>query len=143
MPEPKNKRDEEQQAPLPMMMGRPGGGPGAHFMRKVEKAKNPRGAVLRARADEAAVLDDHGPRAWRLEHAADPDSARQVAVFSNLRATPYGGPRVDHRPATYASADVDVTRHDDDTRLEELHRMESHSPGASGQLHRETGHGRR
>ena len=37
-----------------MMMGRPGGGPGgpgggpgAHFMRKVEKAKNPRGTVLR------------------------------------------------------------------------------------------------
>ena len=29
----------------------------------------------RAGADEAAVLDDHGPRAWRLEHAADPDSA--------------------------------------------------------------------
>ena len=51
MPEPTNKRAEEQPAPLPMMMGRPGGGPGggpgAHFMRKVEKAKNPRGTVLR------------------------------------------------------------------------------------------------
>ncbi|MCU0503298.1 MAG: ABC transporter transmembrane domain-containing protein, partial [Anaerolineae bacterium] len=51
MPEPTNKRADEQAPPLPMMMGRPGGGPGggpgAHFMRKVEKAKNPRGTVLR------------------------------------------------------------------------------------------------
>ena len=33
-----------------------------------------------ARADERAVLDDHRPRAGRLEHAADADAARQVHV---------------------------------------------------------------
>jgi ATP-binding cassette, subfamily B, multidrug efflux pump len=47
MPEPKSRHDDGPPAPPPMLMGRPPGGPGAHFMRKVEKAKNPRGTMLR------------------------------------------------------------------------------------------------
>src|SRR5690606_41828977 len=45
-----------------------------------------------ARAQEAAVLDDHRRRARRLEHPADPHAARQVHVLADLRAAPHRGP---------------------------------------------------
>ena len=41
-----------------------------------------------ARADEAAVLDDHRPRAGRLEHAADADAAGQVQSCRSARSCP-------------------------------------------------------
>jgi ATP-binding cassette subfamily B protein len=48
MPEPMSKREERTDAPPPFLMGRgPGGGPGAHFMRQVEHAKNPRNTIMR------------------------------------------------------------------------------------------------
>src|SRR5262245_41868065 len=40
---------------------------------------------LRARADEAVVLDDHRVRLHRLEHAADADAAGEVHVLADLR----------------------------------------------------------
>ena len=50
-----------------------------------------------ARADERAVLDDHGTGLERLEHAADADAAAEVHVGADLRAGADGRPRVDHR----------------------------------------------
>ena len=73
----------------------------------------------RARADEAAVLDDHRPRARRLEHAADADAAGEVARRADLRAGADGGPGVDHRARADPRADVHVAGHHDHARLEE------------------------
>lgn len=48
MPEPMNRRSEQPVVPPPFLMGRgPGGGPGAHFMRTVEHARNPRTTIAR------------------------------------------------------------------------------------------------
>ena len=46
-----------------------------------------------ARAEEAAVLDDHRARAGRLEHAADADAAGDVDVAPDLRAGARRSPR--------------------------------------------------
>ena len=64
-----------------------------------------------ARADEGAVLDDHRAGLQRLEHAADPDAAREVDVGADLRARADGRPGVDHRPRADPRADVDVAGH--------------------------------
>jgi hypothetical protein len=72
-----------------------------------------------ARAEERPVLDDHGARVGRLEHAADADAAREVDVGADLRARPDGRPGVDHRPRADPGADVDVPRHEDDARRQE------------------------
>ena len=63
-----------------------------------------------ARADERAVLDDHGRGLQRLEHAADPDAAGQVHVGADLRARADRRPRVDHRVLADPGADVHVAR---------------------------------
>ena len=41
-----------------------------------------------AGAEEGAVLDDHRRRVQRLEHAADPDPAREVDVGADLGYEP-------------------------------------------------------
>ena len=67
----------------------------------------------RARADEGAVLDDHGRRLRRLEHAADADAAREVDVRADLRTRADRRPRVHHRPRPDPGADVHVAGHED------------------------------
>ena len=89
----------------------------------------------RARAEEAAVLDDHGARAGRLEHAADAHAARDVDVAADLRARADGRPGVDHRARADARADVDVGRHEHRARLDEraaAHRGRRHDADAGG-----------
>src|SRR5215207_10753073 len=51
---------------------------------------------LGARADEAIVLDDHRVRLQWFEHAADSDSAGEMAVLADLRAGADRGPGVHH-----------------------------------------------
>src|SRR6266403_844560 len=71
---------------------------------------------LAARADEAIVLDDHRVRLQRLEHAADADAAREVAVLADLRAGADRRPGVDHGAAVDIGADIDEARHQHDAR---------------------------
>ena len=52
----------------------------------------------------------------RLEHAADADAARDVAVLADLRAGADGRPGVDHRAAVDIGADIDEARHQHDAR---------------------------
>src|SRR5215212_6751602 len=72
-----------------------------------------------AGADEDAILDDHGPRAARLEDAADPDAAGEVDVRPDLRPGPNRRPGVDHRVRADPGADVDVAGHEDDPARQE------------------------
>src|SRR5260221_3397876 len=74
---------------------------------------------LAARADEAIVLDDHRVRLERLEHAADADAAREVAVLADLGAGADRRPGIDHRGAVDIGADIDEARHQDDARRDE------------------------
>ena len=69
-----------------------------------------------ARADEAAVLDDHGRGLHGFEHAADAHAAREVDVFADLGAGTHRGPCVDHRAGVDIGADVHVRRHQDGSR---------------------------
>src|SRR6516165_8315819 len=71
---------------------------------------------LRARADEAVVLDDGGGSLQRLEHSTDPDSTREVDVAADLCTGAYGRPGVDHRAGADPGADVHVARHQHDIR---------------------------
>src|SRR5581483_2000982 len=66
---------------------------------------------LRARADEAVVLDDGRVRLQRLEHAADAYATRQVHIPADLRARADRGAGVDHRAFVYVGADVHVGWH--------------------------------
>src|SRR5688500_2660563 len=66
---------------------------------------------LRAGADEAIVLDDHGPGLERLEHAADAGAARNMDVAADLGAAADRRPGVDHRPLADIGADIDEARH--------------------------------
>ena len=63
-----------------------------------------------AGAEEGAVLDDHGRRVRRLEHAADADTAREVHVRPDLGARADGRPGVDHRARADPGADVHEAR---------------------------------
>src|SRR3954452_1256707 len=69
-------------------------------------------------AHERSVLHDHRPCAGRLQHAADPDAPGEMDVGTDLRARADRRPRVDHRVRPYPGADVDVTRHQHDSRRE-------------------------
>src|SRR5205814_1471991 len=60
-----------------------------------------------ARADEGAVLDNHGSSAGRFEHAADAHATCQVYVAADLRTTANGGPGINHRPGSDTSPNVD------------------------------------
>ena len=60
-----------------------------------------------------------GARLRRLEHAADPDAAREVDVRADLRARADGRPGVDHRARPDPGADVDVAGHQHDALREE------------------------
>src|SRR5205807_6876352 len=71
---------------------------------------------LAARADEAITLDDHRLGLQRLEHAADPDPAREVTVLADLGAGADRRPGVDHRAAVDIGADIDEARHQADVR---------------------------
>src|SRR5207245_3403465 len=71
---------------------------------------------LAARADEAIVLDDDGLGLQWLEHAADPDPAREVTVSADLRARADRRPGVDHRAAADIGADIHKARHKHDIR---------------------------
>src|SRR5271168_3916038 len=64
-----------------------------------------------ARPDEAIVLDDGRVGLQRLQHAANPDAARQMDVLADLRAGADGDPGVDHRLGIDVGAEVDETRH--------------------------------
>ncbi len=72
-----------------------------------------------ARAEERAVLDDHGCRLRRLQDAADADASCQVDVGPDLRARADRRPGVDHRPRPDPRADVDVAGHQHDALREE------------------------
>ena len=97
----------------------------------------------RARADEAVVLDDHRPALRRLEHAADPDAAREVHALADLRARADRRPGVDHRALADARADVHVARHQDHAGLEEravardARRHDAHAGGREAALERD------
>src|SRR3546814_17158306 len=65
---------------------------------------------LRARTDEAVVLDDRRRRLQRLQHAADARAAGDVAVLADLRTGADSGPGVDHRSRPYVRAAVDERR---------------------------------
>ena len=69
---------------------------------------------LAARADEAIVLDDDRLGLQRLEHAADADAAREVAVLADLRAGADRRPGIDHGAAADIGADIDEARHQHD-----------------------------
>ena len=99
--------DEVRTTPAPMTASRP-----------IAHALDDDGA----RTDEDAVLDDDGRRPRRLEHAADADTAGQMAVAPDLRARSDGRPGIDHRPGAHARADVDVARHDHAALLRETSR---------------------
>ena len=72
-----------------------------------------------ARAHERVVLDDDGPRAGRLEHAADGHAGRQVDPGADLGARPDEHVRVDHRVLADPRPDVhERRRHDHDARAE-------------------------
>src|SRR5690606_12242963 len=66
---------------------------------------------LRARTDEAVVLDDGRAGLQRLEHAADAGPAGQVAVLADLGAGADRGPGVHHRAGADPGADVDEAGH--------------------------------
>ena len=69
-------------------------------------------------ADEAVVLDDHRVGLQRLQHAADPGAAGDVAVPADLRAGADRGPGVDHRAFVDVGADVDEGGHQHDVRAD-------------------------
>src|SRR5690606_9014718 len=73
---------------------------------------------LRARTDEAVVLDDGRACLQRLEHAADAGTAGQVHVPADLRAGADRRPGVDHRALADMRADVDEARHQHDVAAE-------------------------
>ena len=52
----------------------------------------------------------------RLEHAADADAAREVAVLADLRAGADRRPGVDHRALVDIGAEIDEGRHQHDAR---------------------------
>ena len=64
-----------------------------------------------AGADEAIVLDDHGVRLQRLQHAADAGAARDMHALADLRAGADGGPGVDHRAFADMGAKVHEAGH--------------------------------
>src|SRR5207249_3554399 len=64
-------------------------------------------------------LDDYRPSAWRFEHAADANTARQVHIPPDLGPAADGCPGVDHGARADARANVDVARHQDHAGLEE------------------------
>src|SRR6266851_906843 len=74
---------------------------------------------LAARADEAVVLDDDRLGLERLEHAADADAAREVAVLADLSAGPDGRPGIDHGGAVDIGTEIDEARHQNDARRDE------------------------
>src|SRR5438105_14148031 len=49
-------------------------------------------------ADKAIILDDHRLGLQRLEHPADPDAAREMAVLAALPPGADRRPRTAHRP---------------------------------------------
>src|SRR5690606_33314824 len=66
---------------------------------------------LRARADEAVILDDRRAGLQRLEYAADAGAAGQVHVPADLRAGADRGPGIDHGALAHMGTDVDEARH--------------------------------
>src|SRR6266851_1781082 len=74
---------------------------------------------LAARADEAVVLDDDRLGLERLEHAADADAAREVAVLADLSAGADGRPGIDHGGAVDIGTEIDEARHQNDARRDE------------------------
>src|SRR5215217_3870371 len=72
-----------------------------------------------ARADEGAVFDHDGHRPRRLEHASYADAPGKVHVASDLGSRADRGPGIDHRPAPDVGTDVDISRHNNDARLDE------------------------
>src|SRR5205085_7903222 len=72
----------------------------------------------RAATDHRLATDHHRRRLRGFEHAADTDAAGQVHVVADLGARTDRRPRVDHRAAPDAGADVHVTRHQDHTLAE-------------------------
>src|SRR5688572_3807734 len=61
---------------------------------------------LRARADEAVVLDDRGLRLQGLEHPADADAAGEMDIAADLGAGADRRPGVDHRAFADPGADI-------------------------------------
>src|SRR5207249_10691118 len=61
-------------------------------------------------AHRHVVLDDHGDRAHRLEHASDLGGCREVHSLADLGARADEGMAVDHRTLVHVGADVYVHR---------------------------------
>jgi hypothetical protein len=74
---------------------------------------------LRARADEAIVLDDDGLGLQRLQHAADADAAGNVHALADLRAGADRRPGVDHGRFIDIGAEIDEGRHQHDVSGDE------------------------
>src|SRR5262249_58018141 len=78
-----------------------------------------------------------------LEHAADADAAGKVHVAADLGAGADGRPGVDHGVRADARADVHVTGHEHDARLEERAvaadavRDDAHAGGGEALLERD------
>ncbi len=90
---------------------------------------------FRARADEAIVLDDHRSGLQRLEHAADADAARDVAVLADLRARAHRRPGVDHGAGIHIGAEIDERGHQHHARRDigrAAHHAARHGAKAGG-----------
>ena len=93
---------------------------------------------LRARADEAIVLDDHRARLQRLEHAADAGAAGDVAVLADLRAGADRRPGVDHGALVHIGAEIDEARHQHHARRDIGRAAHDRSPAPRGSPRRES-----
>src|SRR5262249_27259520 len=72
-----------------------------------------------ASADEAVILDDHRLLLQRLEHAADPNPARDVHALADFCARTHGRPGVDHGALIDIGAEIDERRHQHDVAGDE------------------------
>src|SRR6185295_14882619 len=66
---------------------------------------------LRARPDEAIILDNGRIGLQRLQDAANADAARQVHILADLRAGAHRCPGIDHGPAVDIGPEVDEGWH--------------------------------
>ena len=90
---------------------------------------------FRTGADEAVVLDDRWVGLQGLQHPADADAAREVAVLPDLGAGPHRGPGVDHGALVYIGPDVHEGGHQHHVLGDEgalAHHRVRHGPEAGG-----------
>jgi len=69
-----------------------------------------------AAPDKGVIFDDDWVCHYRFQDAADTDTAGKVDVLADLGTRPDGGPGVDHRVGIHEGANVDIARHQDNSR---------------------------